>query len=130
VGSNNSPADSASVRPQIGNWNVVTEDELLAYAAHTLGSIWALDLLLLLKRDPAHGWNRPSLVRELRSSSIVIHEALEKLRAAGLSITDSAGLNRYHPASPQLDDVVCELERIYAQKPFTVITAIGATRHE
>jgi hypothetical protein len=106
----------------------VTEDDLLAFIASTLGSIWALELLTLLKRDPTRGWDPASLVHELRSSSIVIDEALQRLGGAGLVARDSAGLHHYRAASPQLDDMVRELERVYAEKPMTVIRAIGTSR--
>jgi hypothetical protein len=106
----------------------VTEDDLLAFVAGTLGSIWALELLTLLKRDPARGWDPATLVQELRSSSIVIDEALERLHGAGLVAKDSSGLHRYRAASPHLDAMVRELEKVYAEKPMTVIRAIGTSR--
>lgn len=106
----------------------MTEDDLLAFIAGTLGSIWALELLLLLKRDPAIAWAPAALVQELRSSSIVIGEALERLAMAGFITKDHAGMHHYQPASPQLDDLAYELEKVYTQKPLTVMTAIGTTR--
>jgi hypothetical protein len=106
----------------------VTEDDLLAFIATSVGSIWALELLLLLRRDPDKGWASPSLVRELRSSPLVVEEGLRRLQGAGLVMEDGAAIFRYRAASPQLDDMARELEKIYAAKPMTVINAIVNAR--
>jgi hypothetical protein len=108
----------------------VTEDDLLAFIASAIGSVWAVELLLLLKREPDRAWGPESLVRELRSSPIVINEALERLRTAGLIIRESVGLYRYGAASPQLNCMASQLEEVYATKPTTVIKAIAAARGE
>ena len=106
----------------------MTEDDILAFIATSFGSIWALELLLLLRRDPSRGWDAAAAVRELRSSPIVIEEAVAKLSAAGLIVQDSAGLCRYHAASPRLDRLASELEAAYAAKPMMVINAIVGAR--
>jgi hypothetical protein len=106
----------------------VTEDDVLLFIAASIGSVWALELLLLLKRDPDRSWNRESLVRELRSSPVVINEALQQLQSAGLATQDAAGVFRYHAASPELDVMASELEKTYATKPMTVIKAIVNAR--
>lgn len=110
------------------NENNVTEDDVLAFIANSIGSVWALELLLLLKRDAGRGWDADSLVRELRGSPIVIDEALQRLRAAGLVIQVDAGTYRYRPASPQLDGIASKLEGVYAARPIAVIKAIVAAR--
>jgi hypothetical protein len=106
----------------------VTEDEVLLFIAASIGSVWALELLLLLKRDPNVAWNQESLVRELRSSPVVINEALRGLEGAGLVAQDGAGAFRYHVASPELNAMATELEKTYAAKPMTVIKAIVNAR--
>jgi hypothetical protein len=106
----------------------VTEEDLLAFIATSIGSVWALELLLLLKREPSRVWNADALVRELRSSPIVIDEALQRLRTAGLIAQDSPDAYRFHAASPQLDLLASQLEKVYATKPTTVINAIVTAR--
>jgi predicted transcriptional regulator len=106
----------------------VTEDDLLAFIATSIGSVWAVELLLLLRRDPAHGWDADALVRELRSSAVVIDDALQRLHAAGLIIRDGSNVYRYRAASPQLNRLASELEEVYATKPMTVIRAIVSGR--
>ncbi|MPZ40093.1 MAG: hypothetical protein GEU95_18960 [Rhizobiales bacterium] len=105
----------------------MTEDDLLTFIA-SIGSVWALELLLLLKRDPGRSWDPESLVRELRSSSVVIDEGLRRLQGAGLVMQDGARTYRYQTASPKLDNMASELEKVYATKPMTVIKAIVNAR--
>ena len=106
----------------------MTDDDLLAFIATSIGSIWILELLLLFRRDPSRGWDPAAAVRELRSSPSVIEDAVARLRAAGLVVQDSAGLCRYHAASPRIDRLASELEAAYAAKPTMVINAIIAAR--
>ena len=104
----------------------MTEDDLLAFIASSIGSVWSLELLLLLKRAPQRSWAQEELIRELRGSSVVIAEALTILQNAGLVAQDSCGGFRYQTASERLDQLVSELEQAYAARPMTVIKAIVA----
>jgi hypothetical protein len=102
----------------------VTEDEALAYAAASIRSVWALEMLLTLKRAPERVWTIDALIRELRSSLAVVNESLSNLRNAGLIAEDGAGGYRYNPASPELDEMANALEKIHGIKPMAVIKAI------
>ena len=62
----------------------MTEPDLLTFVAASIRSVWALELLLFLKRNSARAWDRNSLILKLRSSSAVITEALTSLEAGGL----------------------------------------------
>jgi hypothetical protein len=105
---------------------IVTEEDLTAFVAKTIGSVWALELLLLLKREPQRSWTTEVLIREMRGSQVVIADALKMLQEAGLVAQDSAGAHRYQAASEHLDQLASELEKAYATKPMTVIKAIVA----
>ncbi|MGH6771466.1 MAG: hypothetical protein ACRECO_20895 [Xanthobacteraceae bacterium] len=102
------------------------EEDLVAFVATSISSVWALELLLLLRRDPAKYWEAESLIRELRSSPVVIDEGLKRLQGAGLVMQDDRGTYRYQAASPRLDQLVSELQAAYATRPMTVIEAIVA----
>jgi hypothetical protein len=108
----------------------VSEDDLLAFVTVSIRSVWALELLLLLKRDPSILWDAQGLILELRSSPVVIAEALASLVGVGLVVEDSGTRYRYGAASPALDRLVCELEQVYAAKPATVIKAIVASPND
>ena len=102
----------------------MNEDEALAYATASIRSVWALEMLLMLKRAPERAWSVDALIRELRSSQAVVNESLSNLRNAGLITEDGAGGYHYSPASPELDQMATALEKIHAIKPMTVIKAI------
>jgi hypothetical protein len=100
-----------------------SEEELLSFAGAAIGSVCALELLILLRREPGREWRQEALVRELRSSSDAVAQALAHLSRSGLIVELSEGF-RYQPSPPQLDDICRRLERQYAAKPVTVIRAI------
>lgn len=100
------------------------EETVLAFAASVFKSVWALELLLVMKRDPERAWKPPDLIRELRSSQVVVIEAIANLASAGLIIRQDDGSYRYHPLSTEVDGFVADLQRIYAEKPAAVMREI------
>jgi predicted transcriptional regulator len=103
---------------------MMSEDGILNFAAVSLNSVWALELLLVLKRDPARTWDADEIIRELRSSEGVVAEALGNLMTARLAAKNESGRYRYQAAAAGLDEMVAELEKLYATKPTAVIRAI------
>ena len=104
--------------------SAVTEQDILTFVAASIRSVWALELLLFLKRNSAKTWDRDSLILELRSSSAVISEALTSLEAAGLVVQNRGMQYQFCAASPALDRIASELACLYAAKPLSVINAI------
>jgi hypothetical protein len=102
----------------------VTDDDLSAFIAHSIGSVWTLELLILLKRDSDRGWDEQSMIRELRSSPVVVQEAIQRLQNAGLVMRTDEGLFRYQAASVPLDKLANEIAELYATKPMAVIKAV------
>jgi len=105
----------------------IPEETVLDFAAALFPSVWALELLLVLKRDAARAWWANELIQELRSSQGVVTDALASLLAAGLIVEQEPGQYRYHAASADLDEMVSALQKIYAMKPAAVIRAIVST---
>lgn len=102
----------------------VTEDTVLSFVQSSIRSAWALELLLLLRRDPGRGWRAEELVRELRGSLALVTESLQSLNAAGLIAADEGGAYVYQPRSPELDELAEGLVALNAQKPTTVLRTI------
>lgn len=98
------------------------KDDLLRLVGSSFRSVWALELLLLLKRDP-----RPhsggELVLALRASDLVVNRALDELVAAGLVALDEAGA-RYMPVSDEVARQIDAVEGLYATRPDAVRRAI------
>jgi DNA-binding GntR family transcriptional regulator len=108
----------------------VKEEDILAFVGATLKSLWALELLLLMRRAREHAWRTDQLVAELRASTAVIRESLAHLTAAGLVAEEDKDAFCYRPASEQLDSFVAEAQALYAAKPLAVINAIAAAPNE
>jgi DNA-binding IclR family transcriptional regulator len=99
-------------------------ERISAFVREHIRSVWALELLLLLRRDPARRWSSQELVHELRASFGLVERILKQLVASGLLATDDAG-HRYAPA-PQALDLLCgELEAAYRERPVSVISLIA-----
>jgi hypothetical protein len=107
----------------------LTEDEIYLFIQQSIGSVWALELLLLLRRTEPRAWTESELVRELRSSDTIVHEALTRFSTLGL-VAETAGGHQYRPAAAELGGLVDEIARIYAAKPISVVKAIMSGPNE
>lgn len=101
------------------------DDDLLQFAASSFSSVWALELLLLLKRQP-RPWPREELVANLRASELVVSKALDSLLAAGLVSIEKTGI-AYLPVNDAVASKVDLLEKVYATRPNAVRRAIVAS---
>jgi hypothetical protein len=108
----------------------VTDDDALSFARTAIGSIWALELLLLLQRTPDAPWQEADLVAPLRATLRVVVESVATLRAIGLVAPDEAGRYHYQPASATLADLVARLADLHRRKPVAVINAILSSRND
>lgn len=99
------------------------EDEILEFAGASFRSVWALELLLMLRRTRDRSWGASEILKELRSSQVVVVEALNNLIASGLVVEEERGRYRYS-ASGRLEQAIGELERFYALKPAVVMRQI------
>lgn len=106
-------------------------DDLLGFIGTSFRSVWALELLLLLKREP-RAWSPEELISTLRASELVVNKAIGELVAAGFLTLEGEGA-RYMPANEEIARRVGEVEKLYAARPDAVrraiisATASGAT---
>jgi len=102
---------------------MTSEDEILDFAGASFRSVWALELLLALRRVRERSWSPSEMIKELRSSRVVVIEALNNLIVAGLVIEEDGGGYRYAGAGG-VDDMVGELQHLYELKPTLVMKKI------
>lgn len=102
------------------------DQDLLGFIREHIGSVWALELLLLMRRQPDREWAAESLVAELRASTTLVNDNLARLQRAGLVVTTDSGRYRFSPAAPALASLCDELDSAYRQRPVQVINAIAA----
>lgn len=99
--------------------------QLTAFVREHVRSVWALEVLLILRRDPGRQWQVEELVRELRASNLLVNANLEAFERGGLVIRDEAGGYRYSPANPLLDELCGKLEAAYKERPVATINLIS-----
>ena len=99
------------------NRNSPLEPAFVEMIETCLDSVWSLELLLLLHAQPDRSWTTADLVRELRSSDLVVAQSLRNLLDAGLVLDEGAGTIRYSAVAPDLAAFVRRLEHEYRARP-------------
>jgi hypothetical protein len=97
-----------------------SEQELASFIRSSFRSVWAIELMLHIKRNPGRGWSRAELVEALRASDLVVASGLQALLAAGLTAAEENGEARFAPASPDIERLADATEQLYAKKPDAV----------
>jgi hypothetical protein len=100
-----------------------SNQDLLDFIRSTIKSVWALEMLLALRRHGDRAWTVEQLVAELRASNPLVADNLAVFETAGLVLKED-GSFRYAPASPWLESLCSDLEAAYRERPVTVINAI------
>jgi hypothetical protein len=109
--------------------NVLSADqELTAFVREHIRSVWALELLLLLKRDPERCWPPADLVRELRASTGLVNDNLQRFERGGIAVRDDQGCFRYAPAAPVLAELCDQVEQAYRERPVAMVNLIASPR--
>jgi hypothetical protein len=100
-------------------------DELSRFISSSFPSVWALELLLLLKSE-RRPWTRDELIGAMRASELVVSQSLDSLVAGGLaSMTEEEAV--YMPVSNSVAKLVDQAEDLYALKPDKVRRLIVTT---
>ena len=80
-------------------------------------SVWALELLCVVKSEPGRAFTPPELVERLRGSDLAVRQSIANLEAAGLLVSDESGATQYAPASPEIDRLATSSETLYRRRP-------------
>jgi DNA-binding IclR family transcriptional regulator len=108
---------------------MASSDELAAFIASSFRSVWALELLLLLKHE-GRSCSHEELVSGLRASPSVVEKAMESLIAAGLAGADEEESYRYMPVGSDVALLVEETEQLYRSRPDRVRRLIVASSNK
>jgi hypothetical protein len=103
-----------------------SREQLANFIRSSFRSVWSLELLLLVKRDP-RPWTLAEIVAALRASELVVTQCIQSLIAAGLVSAESDQSVSYQPANPDLRQLVEEVEALYARQPDAVRRLIVAS---
>lgn len=104
---------------------MTSDAEFAAFVREHVRSMWALELLLALRRDAQRCWSADELVRELRASQMLVNTNLRSFERSGLAMCDDSGCYRYAPAAPVLDALCGQLEAAYRERPVAIINLIS-----
>lgn len=102
-------------------------DDLLSFIRASIRSTWALELLLLMRKQAPRAASVEELVLALRATPTLVSVCLDQLQTAGLVVREEDGAWRYAPAAPALDQLAAELEAAYAERPVSIVNAIMNT---
>lgn len=95
------------------------DNALRRFIRSAFGSVWSLELLLLVRQRPAHRWSHDELIEALRASEQVLRTSTADLVTAGLVTLDPDGQLGY-AAPPELDATVEAIAALYASRPGAV----------
>jgi len=98
---------------------------LVRFISTHLRSVWALELLLILMREPGRKWTVPELVRDMRASTSLIEGLLVGFERDGLVARVDRRAWYWRPARTDLDERAQELLQAYQHTPFAVIQTIA-----
>ena len=98
---------------------------LLDFIRRSIPSVWALELLLVIRHSPLRLWSSAELVSELRASDAVVGGVLAGFEAGGLVQSSLDGRVRFAPNS-ELDELCDALAEAYRERPVAVLAAISA----
>jgi len=99
---------------------------LIEFIRNSLGSIWALRLLMVMHASPLRLWSEGELVGELRASTAVVRGVLGRFEAEGLIARKEGDRYKFQPESSSLDRLCDALAEAYRRRPHTVMQAITA----
>lgn len=93
-----------------------------------ISSVWALELILLMRRGGDRSWLPQQLSDELRGTVTLVVACLGYFERMGLVLQDEEGRFRYAPASPMLAEFCDDLDAEYRARPVAVISLIAAPK--
>jgi len=93
-------------------------EQVAGFIRSSFRSVWSLEVLLLLKREPRL-WSPTEIVAALRASDLIVAQSLDALAAAGLVALEKDSAASYRPA-PSLAPLADAAESLYARSPDAV----------
>ena len=101
-------------------------DDLPEMIRTHIRSVWALELLLLLRRSSDRVWRVQELSDELRATRAIVDTCVAYFERIGLVARDDDGRLRYAPASSMMAEFCDSLDAEYRRRPVAVINVIAA----
>lgn len=100
------------------------DPELFQFIRQRIASVWALELLLLMRGEPGRGWTAAELAAEMRANETLVESAMAGLQAAGLVGRDADGALRFAPTDARVAELCERLAVAFKERPVSVIKTI------
>jgi hypothetical protein len=99
--------------------------EVQRFLIDSIDSVEQLEILLLLRGDPARAWSVEAVGQAVYTSPRAAHQRLEGLRSRNLlAVSGNPAQYRYQPNPPEKDAVIARLADVYRERRVTVISLI------
>lgn len=104
----------------------MTDDrDIAGFVREHVGSVWALELLLILLNGGERVWSVAQLVTELRGSASLVVDNLARFERSGLAIRAEGDGWRFAPANALMATLVEDLAAAYRERPVSIINIIA-----
>lgn len=101
----------------------------MSFIEGTIPSVWALELLILMRTEADRLWSADELVATLRASDTLVADVLRSFEVSGLVVREGAGFV-YRPVSPALETLCAAVEAAYRERPVRVVNAVTRRRSD
>jgi hypothetical protein len=103
---------------------IADDREFVGFVRGSIRSVWAMELLLLLKRDASRHWQANELVRELRANPTLVQDNLAAFQRNGLAASDDKGWH-FAPANEKLQEMADRLAQAFRERPVATMTLVA-----
>jgi hypothetical protein len=102
----------------------VLDPQLIAFVRQSLRSLWALEVLLLVRRRAPNAASHDDIVRELRATPFLIRRIVDQLAEERLIVVEGDKAVRFAPSSPE-QIALCDLLEVASRdRPIALRDAI------
>jgi hypothetical protein len=108
---------------------MAVSQEVQNFIRASFRSVWALELLCLLRENRNRSLPHAEMVAGLRGSDLVVTQSVESLTAAGLVTIDAEGGAEFRPASEKLNILAGQAAALYGKSPDAVRRMIVAANN-
>jgi DNA-binding IclR family transcriptional regulator len=105
------------------------DEDVLGFIRSSIPSVWALEILIMLRRERGRAWTCADIARELRANERLVSDVLQVFETSGLVSREEHGY-RYAPASSVMDQLSDRLEAAHRERPVAVVRAIMSSPKE
>jgi hypothetical protein len=102
-------------------------DELYKFLQVTLGSVWALELMMTLRREPRRAWSTEALTAEMRASLPLVTSLIARFERGGVVAVTETGQWIWRPLDARVEELAAAAADAYAVAPFRVTRTITGT---